>query len=216
MPVHKRTERPTRRCSEQLLALAPTPFATPVLGHEASLSLAPLGVMHTMRSLLLAICLLAAFVGALHGANPDSKLLLGRWRAETVESGYWIIDRYPDGRFAEKIFLTFDYSKPSEIVVSWGRWKLRGKRYLDIIDGSTSAVVRRFVGKWRTRPVGSLSAQRFKFLSSDGYPRHELPEAGTEPLVDLVLTPPPDLRGPNRNILEADLRAVPAWVNSHP
>jgi hypothetical protein len=162
---------------------------------------------------LIAFLLLSAL--ATHGAQP-AEVLIGRWQAQAVETGYWVIDRYPDGRYAEKSFLTHDYSKPSEIVVSWGHWKIRGKRYLYVIDGSTSAFVRRFAGQWKTTRIVSLTPKRFDFLSSDDHPRYELPLASTEPLLNVVVSAPPDLRGVNRTILEPDLRSVPAWVNGCP
>ena len=147
-------------------------------------------------------------------ASDQPTSLQGRWRADTVPTGYWIIDRFADGRYAEKAFLSYDYSKPSEIVITWGRWKVQSKKYLSIIDGSTSSFVRKFVGKWKATDILTLDKFRFVFMSSDQHDRTEKPLADTTNLVELSLKAPPDLKGPNLTVIKPDVKNVPDWVGS--
>ncbi len=160
--------------------------------------------------LLVSLCLIQ---GAL-GANPPSELF-GRWQADTVPTGYWIIDRLADGRYAKKAFLSYDYSKSSEIVITWGRWSVKGKKYISIIDGSTSSFVRRFAGEWKSTAITTLTKDHFVFMSSDGHNRSEIPYSGKMPLIDLTMKAPPDLSGPNMTIIKPQLRGVPDWVRSY-
>jgi hypothetical protein len=76
-----------------------------------------------------------------------NSVLFGRWRSDTAETGYWIIDRHADGRYAKKQYLKFDLSKPAELSIEWGHWQLEHNKYSDIIDGTTSSFLKQFIGK---------------------------------------------------------------------
>lgn len=141
--------------------------------------------------------------------------LVGRWKSDTAPTGYWIIDRHADGRFASKFYLCYDTREPHEIAMDWGRWELDEKQYRHIIDGTNSAVLRRFVGKWTEWPVISLTHDRFDFEVNDGF-RHERRISTTSalPLLKLpVPTSSPKGWTPSkRGIIEPAVNDLPAWL----
>ena len=150
-------------------------------------------------------------------SNPPS--LVGRWKSNTVPTGYWIIDRHADGRYASKFYLCHDRSQPHEIALEWGHWELAGKRYRHVIDGTNSEVLGRFVGKWREWPVISLTNDLFDFTVNDG-DRHESRISITAALPNLKLPVPQDSPygwTPSQNgIQEPSLKDIPDWVYSKP
>ena len=138
--------------------------------------------------------------------------MVGRWKSDTVPSGYWIIDRHADGRYASKFHLCYDLSKPHEIALEWGRWELNGNRYRHIIDSTNSEVLRPFIGKWREWPVISQTHDRFNFTVNDG-DRHERRISISTDLPSLNLPVPKDSK---KGIREPSLTALPDWVASKP
>lgn len=117
-----------------------------------------------------------AFLGALlldaSASNrhdmPTRKDLVGRWRSDTAPTGYWIIDRYADGRYATRRYLDFDYAKPAELTLEWGRWKLGNGHYSETIEGTTSPTLQQFVGKGLRVKVFNFQKAHFSFESHDG------------------------------------------------
>ncbi len=145
----------------------------------------------------------------------QSDLLVGRWRSDTAPTGYWIIDRFADGRFAEKQYfaLDFDPSKGAEIVVAWGRWKLHGKRYSETLAGSTSAFFQKFVGRRLVYQVDQVSSDHFAFESHDGATRDEQRQASEGRLLGVETNKPEDAEA--RRIIDTvtpALHTIPAWV----
>src|SRR5450631_2007572 len=81
-------------------------------------------------------------------ASASSRLpaeLVGRWRAESVPTGYYVVDRYADGRYAMKRYFSLDSSKPAELTLEWGHWHIRKGKYSEIIEGTTSPTLKRFL-----------------------------------------------------------------------
>jgi hypothetical protein len=153
-------------------------------------------------------------------ANTSSApSLVGRWKSDTAPTGYWIIDRHADGRYASKFYLCHDFSKPHEVALEWGRWELNGKRYRHVIDGTNSEVLRRFVGKWKEWPVISMTHDRFEFSVNDG-DRHELRVSITDDLPNLKLPTPKDSpygwMHNKHGINEPSLKDAPDWLYSKP
>ncbi len=168
-----------------------------------------------MRFLL--TCVLAGLLSACATTFTKQENLVGRWRSDTAPTGYWIIDRYSDGRFAEKQFLWYDYKMPAEILVSWGKWKLTGKTYKQTTEGSTSSFVSKFVGQTSAFRVASLSKDQFSWENNEGSIRTEKRIQGRDPLKTLFMEPV------ERNPVDADyivattnLESAPAWVNESP
>lgn len=160
------------------------------------------------------VVLLIVFAAGPALAGP-SDLLVGRWRSDTAPTGYWIIDRFADGRFAEKQYFVLDCdpSKGVEIVVVWGRWKLRGKRYSKTLAGSTSAFFQKFVGKRLVYKVAQVSRDHFAFESHDGATRDEQRQGSEQPLLSVETNKPADAEA--RRIIDTvtpALHAIPAWV----
>ena len=169
--------------------------------------------MHRPCFPLIIALLFVALTGILHAGDPEAKqMLIGRWRQELVPSGYRIIDRYADGRFAERRLVYTLPKSPSEAGVSWGRWKIHGKHYSEITGGSTLASEHFWIGRWWTRQVVSLSASRFEFLFNDSpFASYEVRECSRAPLLKLKFSHP---RAPSA--LGSNLDRVPTWVNAHP
>lgn len=138
--------------------------------------------------------------------------LAGRWRSDTAPTGWWIIDRHADGRYASKFYLCHDLSKPHEVAFEWGRWVTDGKTYRHIIDGTNSEVLRPFIGKWREWSVISQTHNRFDFTVNDG-PRHEQRISATASLPDLKLPFPQDN---SHGVNVPSLASIPDWVRSKP
>ena len=165
-----------------------------------------------MRTLFIAL-----FVASLQlsFSADQSKLLIGRWKAETVPTGYWIIDRYADGRFAQKWYLSYDLNKPLEIVVSWGRWHLKDGKYWHIMDGSNSEFLNKFAGQWKATPVISIVPDRFTFDSSDGHQRFEIPFASRKKLLSISMNRPKDIDFSGAKlVVKQFLKNIPIWVNN--
>ncbi len=171
-----------------------------------------------MRTLFFAIFSIAS-IQLLFPAD-QSKLLIGRWIAEAVPTGYWIIDRYGDGRFAKKWYLSYDLNKPSEIVVEWGRWHLKNNKYWDITDGSNSEFLDRFSRQWNGTHVISVSSDRFIFNSSDGHERYEIPFYSRKNLLSISMKPPTYGVFPcaisSKSAVKKSLQGIPSWVNNIP
>jgi hypothetical protein len=164
--------------------------------------------MKSIGMLVLLLCGGGADAAPIYG----SKLLVGRWQSDAVETGYYIVDRYADGRFAEKEFLLYDLSKQSEICVTWGRWRLIGSKYEERIDGSTSSFLSGFSGKWIKLEVVEIGEKRFGYMS-DNYPRYEIRNLDLHPLLEVPIEVPKNLEGINKQVIRTSLKSVPNWVN---
>ncbi len=169
-----------------------------------------------MRTLIFALFSIASLQFSF--AADQSKLLIGRWMAETVPTGYWIIDRYGDGRFAQKWYLSYDLNKASEIVVSWGRWNLKDNKYWHITEGSNSDFLNRFSGQWKATNVISISSDRFVFDSSDGHERFEVPFDSRKKLLSISMKRPKEIDFPSatssKSVIKQPLKNIPTWVNN--
>lgn len=145
--------------------------------------------------------------------------LVGRWKSDTVPTGYWIIDRHPDGRYAEKIYLNHDLSKPHEVAIEWGRWQLQGDSYHEVMDGTNSEVLKRFQGKWRSWPITNQTHDHFNFEVNDGI-REQTRVSITAPLPTLKLPYPQESKygwtPPKTGVIERPLEGIPAWVYQTP
>jgi len=155
--------------------------------------------------------------------SPDVKTapsLVGRWKSDTVPTGYWIIDRHRDGRFASKFYLNYDgRHQPHEVAIEWGRWKLVRDSYLHVIDGTTSEALKRFRGKWRSWPVTNQTQDHFAFEVNDGS-REETRVSIAAPLPTLKLPYPQDSKygwtPPKMGVIERPSDGIPAWLYQTP
>ena len=129
------------------------------------------------------------------------------------------MDRYADGRYAEKKYFSIDLNQPSEIVLNWGRWNIRGKKYFYIIDGSTSDSMKRFAGKWRDLDIASISQSRFSFDSSDAHPMFETRTYSRVSLPDMPVGVPenPDFQDSIyvKQFSTNSFTSAPSWVNGN-
>jgi hypothetical protein len=149
----------------------------------------------------------------------EAPSLVGRWKSDTCPTGYWIIDRYPDGRYASKLYLCYDTNRPHEVAIKWGRWKLERDSYHHVMDGTNSEPLKRFQGKWRDWPVTSQTHDCFTFEVNDGR-REETRVSITAPLPTLKLPYPQDSKyggtRPKWGIIERPLDGIPAWLYQTP
>jgi hypothetical protein len=153
------------------------------------------------------------FVGSTQiRASATKKPLVGRWKSDLQPTGYVIIDRYSDGRFAEKEFLSYDLNKPSVICITWGKWKLGHSKYLQEIEGSTFPWVAKFSGKWLGQDVVKIGSDRIVLMTSDGYTVGQIPFPENRPLAEVPIDIPRGLTGINRQVILTSLQSVPAWI----
>jgi hypothetical protein len=141
--------------------------------------------------------------------------LVGRWQSDVKPSGFWVIDRYADGRFVKKSYEAKGKPSPHHIGLTWGRWRKDKMGYHHILDGTNLPDYIRFVGKWRVWPILSLEHNHFAFRVNDG-DRGELRISSAEPLPLLKMPRPTrSIYGwhPAENgIIEQNLTSVPKWV----
>jgi hypothetical protein len=168
-----------------------------------------------MRFLLL--CVLAGVLSACATTSTKQGNLVGRWRSDTAPTGYWIVDRYSDGRFAEKQFLSYDYKRPTEILLAWGQWRQTGKTYKQTIEGSTSPFVSNFIGKTSAFRVASISEDQFSWENNEGDIRTEERIEVNGPLTTLCMEPTErNPANPNYIVTTTSIASAPAWVNDSP
>lgn len=164
--------------------------------------------------------LVLVLCGCFSTAHRSQPTLVGRWQAETVPTGYWIIDRYPDGTFAKKHFLKFDSAKPAEILISWGRWEYKGGDYRELIEGSTSDFVNREAKEWKDIQVDGLENDIFHIRSQEGYGRKEFRISRKKPLTRVSMKEPEKGAGglipPQQGVVETDLTNIPDWIDASP
>lgn len=149
----------------------------------------------------------------------EAPSLVGRWKSDTCPTGYWIIDRYPDGRYASKLYLCYDTDRPHEVAIKWGRWKLERDSYHHVMDGTNSEPLKRFQGKWRDWLVKSQTHDRFAFEVNDGS-REETRVSITAPLPTLKLPYPRDSKygwiPTKQEVIERPSDGIPAWLYQTP
>jgi hypothetical protein len=149
--------------------------------------------------------------------KATTKDLVGRWRSDTAPTGYWIIDGYADGRYAKRQYLDFDYAKPAELTLEWGRWKLSDGHYSETIQATTSPTLQQFVGKGLRWKVLDFQKVRFSFESHDGQPRTEEKLEAQVSLLHID-TPPPSDADKKRLIdtISGSHEKIPSWIKSPP
>jgi len=143
--------------------------------------------------------------------------LVGRWQSDVMPSGYWVIDRFPDGHYVEKTFHASGFRSPHQIGLTWGRWKYDNKGYRHIIDGTNLPDFKRFIGKWKLWPILSLKHNQFDFEVNDGS-RGELRITCAEPIAKLKMPhPTASIYGWTRHpceVIEMNLNSVPRRIQN--
>ena len=168
--------------------------------------------MRSFRFIVFSIAATASVVASEHPAE-----LAGRWRSENMPVGYWVIDRYSDGRLAKKEYERKYSDQPAEITATWGRWRLRGNTYEEFYQGSTYKNARAIVGTWWKMRVQKITPQRFFHLSGDGHGTFEDRFLNRRPLLDVKQPPPKQYRWPKLvDTIKPARGGIPAWVNSVP
>jgi hypothetical protein len=161
--------------------------------------------------------LLTLTAAATAKANEHPAALVGRWRSENMPVGYWVIDRYSDGRLAQKQYMR-DYSdQPAEITATWGRWRVRGKTYEVFFESATSKNARAYAGKWFKMQIQQITPTRFYHLSGDGHDTFEDRFPDRRPLLS-IQQPRPKEYGWKQllDTIATSKTAIPSWVNSFP
>jgi hypothetical protein len=149
-------------------------------------------------------------------AADQRAMLIGRWRSENMPVGYWVIDRYSDGRLAKKEYMR-DSDKPAEVMITWGRWKLHGHTYAEFFEGTTSQTARVYNGKWWEVSVQRITPSRFYHFSSDGHDTFEDRFSDRRPLLEVQQPPPRQYDWKTLIDTVTSSRAtIPLWVNSVP
>jgi len=145
--------------------------------------------------------------------------LVGRWKSDTVPVGYWIVDRHADGRYAKKEYLAYDFDKPHEVVLVWGRWELEGNLYRSTMEGTNSDFLKRFVVKPNQRTVKQLTHDQVIFEGREG-DREERRVSITVPLSQLKLPVPKNSKYgwfPSKHgIITPKTRGAPSWIDENP
>jgi hypothetical protein len=149
---------------------------------------------------------------------PNRNDLVGRWRSDTAPTGYWIIDRYPDGRFAKRGYLVFYQDKPAELTLEWGSWTINDGRYCETILGTTSHTIERWwVGRVYSFKILDFDRALFSFENHEGHPRIEKRLETATSLLQMQ-TPPPADAGKQKPIdtISPSHQKIPLWVDSSP
>src|SRR5450432_3077820 len=97
---------------------------------------------------------------------------VGRWRSdegrlfnsERYPSGYWVIDRYPSGHYGKRQYLVAPEDGSLEMSVEWGQWAVRRGRYYETPWGTTSSLLKGWVGEPRAAKILDLTKKDFTFL----------------------------------------------------
>jgi hypothetical protein len=167
------------------------------------------------RLTFIALSFAAATISAAADDHPAK--LVGRWRSENMPVGYWVIDRYSDGRLAKKEYVRNYSDQPAEITATWGRWRLRGSTYQEFFQGATSKNARTYVGKWWKMQVQRVTVQRFYHLSGDGHDTFEDRFSDRRPLLAVRQSSPKQYGWKHLvDTIEPARAAIPVWVNAVP
>jgi hypothetical protein len=96
--------------------------------------------------------------------TPD--LLVGRWECR-IEYGSWIIERNADGTFEKKGKLVQTLGQPPQDFAVKGRWRLEGKKYIEIWDQVSPDSWSELKGSTRRAKVLLLQRDKFRRIQSD-------------------------------------------------
>jgi hypothetical protein len=163
------------------------------------------------------LAILVAILAATTTSYGDQKhplKLCGRWKSSEAPTGYWIIDRYPNGRYAQKRYLRNDYALPGEITLEWGKWSVSHKRYQEQTLGTTTVLFSKmFKPKIGASKILTETPQLFEYEVADGT-WTETRLNNQTPLSTLTM-PPPQLPDPPKSWHDTTQKpGVPDWVRA--
>ncbi len=122
------------------------------------------------RELAFLSILLCFHLGAASSVAPASseadKLLVGRWKCE-IEYGSWTIQRKADGTFEKEGKLVQTLGQPPQDFAVKGRWRLDGKKYIEIWDEVSPKSWAELKGSVRRATVLQLQRDKFRRIQSD-------------------------------------------------
>jgi hypothetical protein len=169
--------------------------------------------MNAAGLVVIASLALVASTSAGAGQRDD---VVGRWIG-TGPTGYGIVDRYQDGRWAIKSYVRIDAQKPAEVSICWGRWKLKGEVYATILDGATSPDLHRLRGQWTSMKVRRITPQEFAYAAADGAPVRDMRLVDSRPLFEVRINRPKAYKwDAEADTIAGSRKSIPAWVNGHP
>jgi hypothetical protein len=115
--------------------------------------------------MLLCLHLLGTSVVVAAGSEQRD-LLVGRWTCE-IEYGRWTVERRADGSFEKKGQIVRTLDKPPESFNVKGRWRLKGKKYLEIWDEVWPATWSQTKRSVTRAEVLLLTRGKFKRIQND-------------------------------------------------
>ena len=93
-------------------------------------------------------------------------LLVGRWKCQ-IEYGSWTIERRPDGTFEKEGTLVRTIGQPPQQFTVKGRWRLEGKKYIEIWDQVSPRGWSELKGAVRQASVLDLERDKFRRIQAD-------------------------------------------------
>jgi hypothetical protein len=122
-----------------------------------------------MNSTLVTLIVILIATAASYGDQKHLLKLCGRWKSNVAETGYWIIDRYPNGTCAEKRYIDADDALPGEITLNWGKWSASHRMYeTEILGTSTVLFSKIFERKIHPSKVLTETPESFEYEVADG------------------------------------------------
>ena len=102
------------------------------------------------------------------GVQKERDLLVGRWDCR-IEYGSWIIERRADGTFEKKGKLVQTIGQPPQDFTVKGRWRLEGKKYIEIWDQISPMSRSELKGAVRQSNVLLLERNKFRRIQTDSH-----------------------------------------------
>jgi hypothetical protein len=98
--------------------------------------------------------------------QKERDLLVGRWECE-IEYGSWIIERRADGTFEKKGKLIRTIGQPPQEFTVKGRWRLEGKKYIEIWDQVSPSTWSELKGAVKKSSILLLERNKFRRIQTD-------------------------------------------------
>jgi hypothetical protein len=111
-------------------------------------------------------CLYLAAAPCVTAVQKERDLLVGRWECQT-EYGSWTIERSADGTFEKKGKLIRTIGQPPQEFTVKGRWRLEGKKYIEIWDQVSPSSWTELKGAIRQASVLLLERDKFRRIQAD-------------------------------------------------
>lgn len=112
------------------------------------------------------LCIYLAAAPYVAAVQKERDLLVGRWECQ-IEYGSWTIERRTDGTFEKKGRLIRTIGQPLQEFSVKGRWRLEGKKYIEIWDQVSPSSWSELKGAVRKASVLLVERDKFRRIQTD-------------------------------------------------